>query len=140
MDSAVVELCPGAFRGVAGVVADEGLEGLRDVVEDEVVGGLGHGLALGLHDVLDGDVAVVEDLEVVRDEVPVVALGTLDHDGAVVVRLLGDGVGGAVVALLAREGQHVLRLVHLDAADVLGVGGSVLRRGVLRRSVLRYDS
>lgn len=67
--------------------------------------------ALLAHEVLDGQAAVAEDVEVVADDVAVAARGAGDEHGAVVVALLGDVVGGSRAARDAGEGQLVGRLL-----------------------------
>lgn len=71
-------------------------------------------LALLAHEVLYGKGAVAEDVEVVGDDVAVAAAGAGDENGAAVVALLGDVVGGLGVAGRAGEAEAVVRL-GLDA-------------------------
>ncbi|KAG7152324.1 hypothetical protein HYQ46_011828 [Verticillium longisporum] len=87
-------------------------------------------LALLAHEVLDGNVALAKDLEVVADDVAVAAAGTGDEDGAAVVALLGDVVGGLGVARRAGEGEAVVRL-GLDARL-----GRVFGRAVAERDAI----
>ena len=69
-------------------------------------------LALLPHEILDGDLAVTEDVEVVAYDVPVAALGAGDQHAAVVVALLGDVVRRARAAWDAGEGELVGRLLR----------------------------
>ena len=58
-------------------------------------------------DILQRRLLVHEDLEVVGDDVAVLALGTLDQNGAFVVALFGDKVGRTVGARFASECQLI---------------------------------
>lgn len=55
------------------------------------------------HQILNGEILVGEKSQVIADDVAVLATGTGDEDGAVVVAVFGDGVGGARVAGFAGE-------------------------------------
>lgn len=67
-------------------------------------------LALLPHQILNGDLPVAKDVEVIADDVTVVALRAGDEDRAGVVPLLGDVVVGAVAAGHAGEGDLVIGL------------------------------
>lgn len=77
-------------------------------------------LTLLAHEVLDGQAVVAKDVEVVADDVTVAARGAGDENGAVVVALLGDIVGGARAAGQAGEGQLVGRLLGGVCGGVCG--------------------
>lgn len=89
----------------------------------------GHLLAILGHDILNGDGLVGKDLQMVRNQVPVFASGTLDQDRTAVVRLVRHFVARGGVASLTRErnlvhGRHLAG--GLRVLGVLGVLGSGL--------------
>jgi len=78
-------------------------------------------LALLLQNILQRNVLIREDLQMVADQMPVLATGTRDECGTEVVGLLGDAVRGALETGSAGEGHFVRGLLGFARGDLLGI-------------------
>lgn len=78
-------------------------------------------LALLLQNILQRDILIREDLQMVADQMPVLAPGTRDERGAEVVGLFGDAVRGALETGSAGEGHFVRGLLGFARGDLLRV-------------------
>lgn len=80
-------------------------------------------LPLLLQNILQCNILIREDLQVVADEVPILASGTGDERGAEMVGLLSDAVRGALETGPAGKGHFVGGLLGFARGDLLGILG-----------------
>lgn len=118
---------------VSGVTTQNPFEGLRNVLERQIVGGRGYRLTLRLENILEIHLVVPENVEVVCNEVAAFAARTLDENQALVVRLFRERVRRSGVAFLACECDHELWSFALNRGCIGGIEtegkGSIVQDG-----------